>query len=58
MHSNQVTVMTELQTAYEQMKKTVQADSKLSDADKYQIMFGQPYIYKDPWKGVNKKTAE
>lgn len=50
--------MTELQTAYEQMKKTVQADSKLSDADKYQIMFGQPYIYKDPWKGVNKKTAE
>lgn len=47
--------MTTLQTAYEQMKTISTEDSKLSDADKFQIMFGQPYEYKNPWKGVSEK---
>lgn len=50
--------MTALQIEYEKMKKTVTADSNLTDEEKFQIMFGQRYVYKDPWKGVVEKPAE
>lgn len=50
--------MTTLQIEYEKMKKTVTADSSLTDEEKFRIMFGQPYVYKYPWKGVVKKPAK
>lgn len=49
--------MANLKDVYEAMQETVSEDSKLSDEEKFQIMFGKPYTYKDPWKGVIEKPA-
>lgn len=51
------TAMANLKDVYEAMQEAVSEDSKLSDEEKFQIMFGKPYTYKDPWKGVIEKPA-
>lgn len=45
---------TTLQKEYEKMVQLIEDDARMSDAQKYEIMFGKPYKdnNQDPWKGV------
>ena len=50
---------TTLQREYEKMVQLIKTDVDMSDAQKYEIMFGKPYKdnNRDPWKGAVKNVG-
>lgn len=48
--------MNTLQDLYEEIQRVIQADANMSDAEKYELMFGEPYTYKNPWEEAKRNV--